>query len=116
VRRPASVTAALNIDRSSTLSGGAAHRTHGALATLGPPVSDLPSACHPPEGPKGARGPRRVEPWLHPVHVAGALFEPPRQFPVAHGDFAQFPPGIPVMKGLGSGQDFFGARLPASGD
>jgi hypothetical protein len=52
MRRPASVTAALNIDRSSALSGGAAHRTHGALATLGRRRRST-TACHLPEGPKG---------------------------------------------------------------
>jgi hypothetical protein len=52
VRRPASVTAALNIDRSSTLSGGAgSHRT-----PRHPWAADLPPAPQCARGPKGGGG------------------------------------------------------------
>ena len=54
MRRPASVTAALNIDRSTTLSGGA-----GSHRTLGTPwhpwVADRPPHAMCPRDPKGGR-------------------------------------------------------------
>src|SRR5438128_1831538 len=56
--------------------------------------------------------------WLDRVHVvsiAGALFEPLRQFHVSNSDFVQLLPSVRIVEGLGSGPEFLGARSQVPG-
>src|SRR5712672_2749231 len=52
---------------------------------------------------------------LRTVYLPGQLFDLLRQSLVARGDFARLPPGVRVLHGLGSEQDFFGACSPGAG-
>src|SRR5216684_6902832 len=52
---------------------------------------------------------------LRIVCLPGHLFDLLRQSLVARGDFAHLPPGVRVLHGLGSEQDFFGACSPGAG-
>jgi len=53
---------------------------------------------------------------LRLVWLPGSLFDPLRQFLVAPSDFAHLLPGVRVVHGLGSGQDFFGAGSKVPGE